>query len=196
MVFQLFLFEGDSAYPLSQHLITPFRDNGRLTREQRHFNTILSSARQVVERSIGHLKCRFRRLRDIECGSIQNTCTLVTSACIMHNLCIFSNDNLTEYLDMREEDYRDPNNFPPVIPNANEGVQKRNAMVQYFQQFMWRDKTLLLVWGDEDIIFFSLKTELVMLKPHFRNYNKKMVGKNPSVFCNVFIIIKQMIHED
>lgn len=51
---------GDSAFPLLGWLVTPFRDHGNLTREQLHFNVCLSKTRQVIERSFGLLKCRFR----------------------------------------------------------------------------------------------------------------------------------------
>lgn len=47
-------------------LITPFRDNGHLTDDQRKFNKVLSSVRQVVERTIGLLKGRWRKLLDID----------------------------------------------------------------------------------------------------------------------------------
>jgi len=53
---------GDSAYPLKPWLVTPFRDNGHLTDRQKRFNKIVSSCRQTVERAIGHIKGRFRRL--------------------------------------------------------------------------------------------------------------------------------------
>ncbi|KAI8130671.1 Protein ALP1-like, partial [Lucilia cuprina] len=36
---------GDSAYPCSKHLVTPYRDNGHLTNIQKTFNIKLSSAR-------------------------------------------------------------------------------------------------------------------------------------------------------
>ena len=39
---------GDSAYPLSNHMVVPFRDNGHLTVDQRQYNTIVSSQRQAV----------------------------------------------------------------------------------------------------------------------------------------------------
>lgn len=46
----------------SRWLITPYRDNGHLTAQQRRFNTVLSWLRQKVERAIGLLKGRWRRL--------------------------------------------------------------------------------------------------------------------------------------
>lgn len=56
---------GDSAYPLKNWLLTPFRDNGHLNDRQRRYNRVVSSYRQTVKRSIGHLKGRFRKLREI-----------------------------------------------------------------------------------------------------------------------------------
>lgn len=89
---------GDAAYPLAHNLITPFRNTGNLTPEQRFYNTKMSSIRQTVERAIGHLKCRFRRLRDIYCRTIKNSCYLITSACILHNLCIVNDDHVEDYI--------------------------------------------------------------------------------------------------
>ncbi|XP_008188289.1 putative nuclease HARBI1, partial [Acyrthosiphon pisum] len=42
---------GDCAYPLLHCLMTPYRDNGHLTKEQRHFNYKLSSSRIVIEQN-------------------------------------------------------------------------------------------------------------------------------------------------
>lgn len=57
----------DSAYPLRNWLITPFRNTGHLTPRQHRFNRRLSSARQIVERCYGNLKGRFRRLKGNYC---------------------------------------------------------------------------------------------------------------------------------
>ena len=43
-------------------LITKYRDSGYLTQQQRRFNTVLSSLRQKVERAIGLLKGRWKKL--------------------------------------------------------------------------------------------------------------------------------------
>lgn len=44
---------GDSAYPLSTSLITPYRDNGHFSQRQKKFNTVHSSTRVVIERAFG-----------------------------------------------------------------------------------------------------------------------------------------------
>ena len=52
---------GDSAYPLKMWVLTPFRDNGLLTRRQRRYNFVHSSTRMIVERSLSLYKGRFRK---------------------------------------------------------------------------------------------------------------------------------------
>lgn len=126
-------FVGDAAYPLSSFMITPYRNTGRLTESQRYFNTVVSSARQTVERAIGHLKGRFRRLKDVFCYSIEDICKLVMSACVLHNLCIMCDDDVSEFLC---NDPGEVNNYPPVYPNNENGTHKRDNLVQYLAQFM------------------------------------------------------------
>jgi len=70
---------GDSAYPSLPWLVPPFRDNGYLTPQQRQFNFIHSSTRMSVEKAIGQLKGRFRRIKFFteyrEMSFITNTVT-------------------------------------------------------------------------------------------------------------------------
>lgn len=47
---------GDAAYPLKPWILTPYKDTGRLTRQQQHYNFIHSSTRMVIERSLALLK--------------------------------------------------------------------------------------------------------------------------------------------
>lgn len=47
---------GDAAYPLKPWILTPYKDTGRLTRQQQHYNFIHSSTRMVTERSLALLK--------------------------------------------------------------------------------------------------------------------------------------------
>lgn len=83
----------DSAYPSLPWLVPPFRDNGHLTPQQREFNFLHSSTQMSVERAIGELKGRFRRIKFFseyrEMSFIINT---VVAACILHNYCTDGND--------------------------------------------------------------------------------------------------------
>ena len=86
------LLAGDSAYPLTNWIIKPYPDRGRLTPDQRKFNVKFSALRSVVERAFGTLKARWRiELKKVE----QNTSTLkktVIAACVLHNICIGTGD--------------------------------------------------------------------------------------------------------
>lgn len=90
----------DAAYPLKHWLMTPYKDNGHLTSQQKKFNKALSSGRQCVERAIGHLKGRFRRLQKVYCKHVQDICKLTIACCILHNLCIICADELEDFIDM------------------------------------------------------------------------------------------------
>lgn len=114
-------------------MITPFKDNGNLTRLQRQFNAKLSSERQVVERTIGHVKGRFRRLRDIDSTDIKHICYMITSACVLHNLCISCNDELAEILQQDLQNHN-PNIHNGIYADTRAGVARRNLLLQRFEQ--------------------------------------------------------------
>ena len=86
------LIIGDSAYPNLRWLITPHKDNGHLSDEQKLYNYKLSATRIVVEHAFGLLKCRFRRLRKLDNTDLQLCSQIVMVCCILHNICISQND--------------------------------------------------------------------------------------------------------
>ena len=45
---------GDSAYGLSEWLLTPYKDFGNLSNDQKRYNFIHSSSRMCIERAFGH----------------------------------------------------------------------------------------------------------------------------------------------
>ncbi|KAG0420411.1 hypothetical protein HPB47_003514 [Ixodes persulcatus] len=61
---------GDSAYPLRVNLMSPYKDNGHLTRRQSHFNTTLGASRSVIERAFAQLKGKFRRLKHLDMDNL------------------------------------------------------------------------------------------------------------------------------
>lgn len=79
----------DSAYTLQEHVMTPFRNNGFLTAEQRFFNRTHSSVRCMVECSIALLKGRWRWLLDrLSMRRMDLAPYYIIACCILHNLCL------------------------------------------------------------------------------------------------------------
>lgn len=71
----------DSAYPLMQNMMVPFRDNGYLLPSQITYNVKLSSIRSITEIAYDRLKTKFRRLKyldiaDFDLGNEMNCCSL------------------------------------------------------------------------------------------------------------------------
>lgn len=83
------IFQGDAGYPLEPYLITPFRLAGEGT-PQCKFNYIHSQTRNVVERTIGVLKNRFRCLLGArQLHYLPKTASKITNVCAaLHNICI------------------------------------------------------------------------------------------------------------
>lgn len=58
---------GDSAYSLSNSLITPFREVGNLKEEETRYNNIIhSSTSSVIDRAFALLKGNFGRLKSMD----------------------------------------------------------------------------------------------------------------------------------
>ena len=118
---------GDSAFPILEWLITPFRDCGNLTQEQRRFNRVHSRCRQVIERAFGMLKCRFRRLLRFDSCDMNILVDSVLSACVLHNLCVIERDAF-DVPDVNEDEICQDGTF------ARDGHQLRG--IQLRQQMM------------------------------------------------------------
>jgi DDE superfamily endonuclease len=117
---------GDKAYPVENWCIPPFIDRGRLTDNQKRFNT-----------SFALLFGRFRRLRDVNMNRSEYVPVLILAACVLHNLCIdFQDVNLNQYL-VEGTPYANINvltDAETTTENINvlsrNGVAERNHMVQ------------------------------------------------------------------
>ena len=118
----------DSACPLKGWLITPFRDNGHLSAQQRRFNRVHALARQIVERCIGHLEGRFRRLREITVHAPEDIVVTVTAGCILHNLCIIHEDSVEHFIEHDADAH--PNNYANIHGNADAGINRRNQLME------------------------------------------------------------------
>ncbi|XP_044760416.1 putative nuclease HARBI1 [Coccinella septempunctata] len=94
---------GDSAFPIKPWLMTPYKQNNNLTREQKYHNQCLSSSRVVIENTFGILKGRFRKLQFINTYCVAKAIEIVTAACVIHNFCYLNNDEWEEDICVLEE---------------------------------------------------------------------------------------------
>lgn len=119
---------GDAAYRLTKYIMVPFKDNGHLSDRQKYFNTCHSSARMMVERSIGLLKGRLRSILDtLPLFRTDLIPKYIIACCILHNICLLHNDMVDIPVIVNEQ------NAPaePVEDTQEEGIDKRNA-IMYF----------------------------------------------------------------
>lgn len=87
---------GDSAYPLSMWLLTPFRDNGHLTNNQRRYNIVHSKARCVIEHAFAQLKGKFRRLKYLDMSNMEYIVNVILACCVLHNFILRIDKNECE----------------------------------------------------------------------------------------------------
>ena len=122
---------GDSAYTLQNHVLTPYKDNGFLTDEQKHFNTVHAKLRSMVERSIGLLKNRWRWLLDRIPMKRMDLVPFYIYACfIFHNICLKPDEELIlpVVIDPVQGEFRGPLN--PNYRQKQQGVAKRDRIAQ------------------------------------------------------------------
>ena len=115
---------GDSAYPLADWLLTPYRDNGHLTQAERNYNFVHSSTRMVIERAFGLLKARFRRLHFLEMDSLDDIAKVIIVACTLHNVCLMRGDDFFEEYNDEEE----VNNFQDIGGRNTNATLKRDGI--------------------------------------------------------------------
>ena len=129
---------GDSAYPLSNHLLTPYRVRKQnMTLEQKKFNTHLASKRAVIERAFVLLGLRFPRLLKLKVQSLDKRIACIVAACVLHNWCIMEDDG--EEFDDFEGENLDLNVGENITADAylgrrranGGGITKRNILCQY-----------------------------------------------------------------
>ena len=120
---------GDAAYPLLNKLLTPFKDNGRLTREQTYYNYCHSATRMCIERAFGLLKGRFRRLKMIDVESVERATKLIAAACILHNISLLSEESVANEVFIREGDEEEVNDFVSIQFVSSGAKHKRDSIM-------------------------------------------------------------------
>lgn len=95
MLSTVFLFlAGNSAFALTMQLITPYKDTGKLTAEQEHFNDKLTSTLEVVEGACRRLKTRWPRLTVIHCKNKKRAQSIIVTCLILHNFLLKHDSDL------------------------------------------------------------------------------------------------------
>ena len=115
---------GDSAYALSLGVLTPYRDNGKLSTLQKRFNFFHGSARSVIERSFALLKGKFRRLKYLDM-SLDDKIPLTVSSCVvLHNFILLNEKNPKP-----ECDLLDAGEIVPAVSEfGNDPLKKRDLI--------------------------------------------------------------------
>lgn len=80
----------------------------------------------VVERSIGQLKGRFRKLKMLDCTLPKSTDS-VTFCCILHNICITEGDILNDEEAVVDDNVSNGHGPQGIVESGN---QKRNNLVK------------------------------------------------------------------
>ena len=110
-------------------LLTPFRDNGHLSRQEVNYNNKHAKTRQTNKRAFGLLKGRWRRLEFFEMENINECPVIVAAACVLHNFCFLAeeeiNDKFLDEFNGCDGDY--DCELPAYVPRP-QAVVKRNQM--------------------------------------------------------------------
>jgi hypothetical protein len=124
---------GDSAYPNSQYMVTPFRDNASLgtIQQRKKFNKYFSGYRVAIECTFGILKQVFSSLKGmrIRVNSAKNhklACDWITTCCILYNIIRYSITQ-DEFASILEDEQEDDDRTHEEI-----GENRRNSIFQFF----------------------------------------------------------------
>ena len=117
---------GDSAYPLSERLLTPYRELPDIAVQERQFNIKHSKTRVDVERSIGLLKVKWRRLKhlDMDVGPLMNS--VIMACCLLHNF-VLGREEVVEEVEAEIDD-GDVHVVGLNIPPRQAAQNKRNEI--------------------------------------------------------------------
>ena len=119
---------GDSAYPISSFLISPFRTPQ--TQKQKDFNYIHSKHRIVVEHAFGRLKARFVALQNLNIKTIKLAVDLTDCAMILYNFLELNGEMWEEEYMLDADNSIDNNLYESDVELKRIGEIKRNYMME------------------------------------------------------------------
>lgn len=112
---------GDSAYPLLQEVLTPYRNTGHLTERQTAFNNQFSSIRSIIERAFALLKGKWRRLKYVDMTDLELLSKVIAATCVLHNLIIREEGE-------QEEDEEEIVDHPQELPMVAINERRRHQL--------------------------------------------------------------------
>ncbi|KAE8738272.1 hypothetical protein FOCC_FOCC016248 [Frankliniella occidentalis] len=110
---------GDGAYGVTNFLMCPFRNVGRLTEEQTECNKQLSRCRVRIEHTFGKAFGQWRRMKMLECSHIDLAIDHFTASYVLHNFMILNGERMM--------DLDQPDQFLPLLEenrNVNAGEEE------------------------------------------------------------------------
>lgn len=114
----IYCYIGDSAYPLKMGLMKPYQESTDMPYRIRQYNFKQSSVRMVIENAIGRLKGKMRRLKDIQCRSVERAKLIIRACIILHNF----------MLEHDSDCFREARNQISAIPGFTDPFTKRDAI--------------------------------------------------------------------
>lgn len=125
---------GGVAYPLREYLLTPYRDCGDLSEQQKKYNRKHRQTRVKIENAFSLLKQRFRQLLRLDFFTVERMSKFVVGCCVLHNLCIDEGDLWTDAPETERPTSEEDNSRTATEKNGAEteshadGERKRNMI--------------------------------------------------------------------
>jgi len=119
---------GDCGYALEPFLLTPYRDPSYNSKEYK-FNMAHASARNIVERTIGVLKSRFRCLLGTLHYKPTKVVKMINVCCALHNICRQYNIGFEENIEESAQLFDDDDvESRPTLTLQSEAQRIRNEI--------------------------------------------------------------------
>lgn len=137
-----FVFIGDEAFPLKEHLLRPFPRKQLDDEDKSYYNYRLSRARMTIECAFGIAASKFRILQKSIETKVENADHIVKAICVLHNVIIDLEKNLTDknYLintlqgELNSTELESINGGRFNNRSAQTAITVRNTFVQYFKR--------------------------------------------------------------
>ena len=122
----------DTAYPLREHILVPFRNNRDLEDHELAYNRAVKSDRQVVERAFGLLKMKWRRLKFLDIFKMKYAHRMVLVCCCFHNFGLRHDGWTDDAPQVDDDDEVDPDYEFDEERETEAGVEKRRRIAEKF----------------------------------------------------------------